>query len=165
MHENKAVDVAIKALADIPQTVLWLAGDGPLRDALENLARSCGVDDRVRFLGWRADVAALLAACDILVCPSRHEPLGNVVIEAWAHGVPVVAAESAGPSWLIEDGKSGVLVPIDDVAALAASVGDLMADHPRRQALVTAGRAAFEARFTEKSVVEEYRALFARLVR
>ena len=165
LHENKGIDVAIEALADLPHTYLWIAGDGPLRDALGELAASRGVEDRVRFLGWRTDVPALLTACDMLVCPSRHEPLGNVIIEAWAHGAPVVAAESAGPSWLIEDGKNGLLVPIDDAGALAKAVGGLMADHLRRQQLVAGGRAAYEARFTETSVVAEYRALFDRLTR
>ena len=56
-------------------------------------------------LGWRGDVPALLAAADLLVCPSRHEPLGNVVIEAWAPRTPVVAARSQGPGALIEDGQ------------------------------------------------------------
>lgn len=165
LHENKAVDVAIEAVARMPHTVLWVAGDGPLREPLGELARSRNVEDRVRFLGWRSDVAALLAACDILVCPSRHEPLGNVIIEAWAHGAPVVAAESAGPSWLIEHDRNGLLVPIDDAGALAAAVDDLLSDHARRQQLVSAGRTAFEARFTEKAVVAEFRDLFARLTR
>src|SRR3546814_2771750 len=66
---------------------LWLAGEGPRRRALMQQAARLGLGDRVRFLGWRDDVAALLRAADVFLCPSRHEPLGNVVIEAWAHGL------------------------------------------------------------------------------
>ena len=89
---------------------------------LEKAAGALGVADRVRFLGWRADPSALYRAADVCVFPSRYEPLGNVVIQAWAHGLPVVAAASQGPAALIEDGADGLLVPIDDADALAAAV-------------------------------------------
>ena len=71
-----------------------------------------GVAARVDFLGWRDDVPALMAEADFLVCPSLHEPLGNVVIEAWSAGLPVVATASDGPAGLIEDEVSGLLVPL-----------------------------------------------------
>ena len=95
LHANKAFDILIRALPALPGVHAIIAGEGPERDALEALARSCGVADRVRFAGWRQDTGALLAGCDALVCPSRHEPLGNVVVEAFAAGRPVVAAAAA----------------------------------------------------------------------
>ena len=76
----------------------------------------------MRFLGWRTDRGALLRAADICVLPSRWEPFGTVMLEAWAAGTPLVAAASQGPAALIEDGGNGLLVPVDDVAALAAAV-------------------------------------------
>ena len=99
-----------------------------------------GIAERVRFLGWRDDVPALLAAADILVCPSRHEPLGNVVIEAWAAGVPVVATASDGPAGLIDDGESGLLVPLPGrpgggAAGLAAAIERLCRDPALRARL------------------------------
>ena len=93
LHRNKAFDVLIEALAKVPGAYLCLAGEGPCRGELETLAERLGVKPRIRFLGWREDTAPLFAAADVLVCPSRHEPLGNVVVEAWAHDVPVIAAE------------------------------------------------------------------------
>jgi glycosyltransferase involved in cell wall biosynthesis len=110
----------------------------------------------VRFLGWRRDVAALLAASDMLACPSRHEPLGNVVIEAWAHRRPVVAAASQGPRQLLRDGRSGLLVPVEDADALARAMSALAADPDRAAALAAAGRDAYEAGFTEAAVVQRY---------
>lgn len=165
LHRNKAIDVAIHSLARSPEAFLWVAGDGPLRQELEALARSTGLSDRVRFLGWRGDVAALLAAADILICPSRHEPLGNVIIEGWAHKTPVVAADSAGPSWLIEDEKTGLLTPMEDPVALSVAVTRLLDDGSLRQTVIDGGHAAFEAQFTERAVVANYRELFARLTR
>ena len=71
------------------------------------MANNLKVSDRVRFLGWRLDTPNLLATADALICPSRHEPLGNVILEAWAQERPVIAAASDGPKELIQNGKNG----------------------------------------------------------
>ncbi|MCC7282181.1 MAG: glycosyltransferase, partial [Acetobacteraceae bacterium] len=158
LHANKAFDVAIRALARIPRAELAIAGEGPERMALENLARSEGIADRVKFLGWRDDQAALLAGCDVFLCPSRHEPLGNVVLEAWSAARPVVAAAAQGPAELITDGRDGMLVAKDDPAALAGAVTSLLEDRSRAAALAAAGRARYERDFTEAAVVARWQA-------
>ncbi|HEY8289424.1 MAG TPA: glycosyltransferase, partial [Acetobacteraceae bacterium] len=84
LHRNKAFDVLIRAMPRLPGAQIVIAGEGPERAALADLARKEGVADRLHLLGWRTDTAALLAAADIFVCPSRLEPLGNVIIEAWS---------------------------------------------------------------------------------
>ncbi|HSV28717.1 MAG TPA: glycosyltransferase [Candidatus Omnitrophota bacterium] len=160
LHQNKAFDVLIKAVAAIPDVYLWIAGEGPLRAELEALATHLGVMPRVRFLGWRDDVASLFAAADLFVCPSRHEPLGNVVIEAWAQGIPVVAAASQGPSQLISDGIDGVLVPVDDAAAMGLAIRRVLFERGLAENIGASGRKAFEQRFTEAAVVERYREFF-----
>ena len=159
LHPNKGFDVLLEALATLPDHWLWLAGDGPLREALGARAETLGMAERVRFLGWRDDVPALLAAADILVCPSRSEPLGNVIIEAWAHGVAVVASDAEGPRHLIEDGRNGLLVPKEDAPALAAAIR--AAGSPA--ALVEGGKASFAATYTEDAVVGRTLALLGRL--
>lgn len=156
LHENKAFDVLIEALEGLPEAYLWLAGSGPLADDLAALADRRGVSGRLRMLGWRDDVAALFAAADVFICPSRHEPLGNVVIEAWAQGAPVVATAAGGPAELIEDGVSGLLVPIDDAAALADTIKRLLDDRALRARLVEAGRVAYRASYTVDRVVRRY---------
>ena len=127
LHEVKAHDISLKALALIPQAYLWIAGTGPLEAELKALAQSLGVAQRVRFLGWRNDAAALYRTADACLFPSRFEPLGNVVIQCWANGLPVIAAASQGPSQLITPGQDGLLVPIDDAPALATAE-QLLAD-------------------------------------
>ena len=82
LHQNKAFDVLLEAVSRVPSVYLWIAGEGPLKTELEKQAENLAVKPRTRFLGWREDTAALLAGADVFVCPSRHEPLGNVVIEA-----------------------------------------------------------------------------------
>jgi glycosyltransferase involved in cell wall biosynthesis len=165
LHENKGFDVLLAALANVPDLHLWLAGEGPLRRTLEDQAASLGIAGRVRFLGWRDDVAALLAAADFLVSSSRHEPLGNVVLEAWAAGRAVVATAAAGPSELIEDGESGILVPVEDAVSLAAALRGLAGDPSLRARLADAGHAAYLAQFTEAAVVRRYRDFFAAVTR
>jgi glycosyltransferase involved in cell wall biosynthesis len=161
LHPNKAFDVLIAAAAALPDLHVWIAGEGPLGADLRAQAARLGIAGRIRFLGWREDIPALLAAADLLVCPSRHEPLGNVVIEAWAHGRPVVAAASAGPRQLIRDGETGLLVPVDDATALARAIASIAHDRARGAELAAAGRAAYEAEFTEAAVVQRYLSFFA----
>ncbi len=163
LHENKAFDVLLHALARLPEVYLWIAGDGPLRRELEALAERLGVKPRVRFLGWREDIAALLAACDVFVCPSRHEPLGNVILEAWAQGKPVVAADSVGPGILIRHMETGVLIPVEDAEGLAEGIDAVFDDDDLRERIARGGRAAFEADFSESVVVRRYVEFFERL--
>jgi len=165
LHENKGFDVLLSALAEVPGVYLWLAGDGPLLGKLERSAHRLGVAPRLRFLGWRTDTAALLAAADFLVCPSRREPLGNVVIEAWAAGVPVLATASEGPRALIVAAETGLLVPVDDSDALAAAMRRLASDRALRQRLRQGGSAAFTSQFSESRVIPLYRDFLERVAR
>jgi len=165
LHPNKGFDVLIEAMARAPGVHLWLAGEGPDRASLEARALRLAVADRVRFLGWREDTAALLATADMLLCPSRHEPLGNVVIEAWSAGRPVIAAASAGPAALIRDGVNGLLVPVEDADALARAIMRLAGTGALRTELAAAGRAAYAAEFSEAVVVAQYRDFIERVAR
>jgi glycosyltransferase involved in cell wall biosynthesis len=156
LHEKKAFDILIEAAALIPDAHLWIAGDGPLEGELAALIEKLNLGDRVKLLGWRDDREALFAAADYCVMPSRYEPFGTVMIEAWAQNVPLIAAAAEGPKGLIEDCETGLLVPIDDIDALARAMKFLITDSILRARLVAGARAAFEARFTERAVVAEY---------
>ncbi len=163
LHTNKAFDVAIAAMENVPGAQLWIAGAGPLDGELKAQAAKLG--DRIRFLGWRADSAALIAACDVLVCPSRHEPLGNVVIEAWARGKPVVAAASQGPRALIRDGKDGLLVPIDDAISLSQALNRVLAEPAFAAEIAAEGNARHAAEFGEAQVICAYKDFIARVAK
>lgn len=163
LHASKAHDVSLRALQRLPGAYLWIAGDGPEGDALREEAERLGVSDRVRFLGWRDDAPALYRSADVVVFPSRFEPLGNVVIQAWAHGVPIVAARSAGPGVLIRDGQDGFLIEIDDSEALAAKTRTLLGDASLGASFIAAGAKRVETEFSEGAVVAQWKALFERL--
>jgi glycosyltransferase involved in cell wall biosynthesis len=161
LHESKAHDVSLQALTELPDAFLWIAGVGPLEAKLKAMAEALGVAGRVRFLGWRTDPSALYRAADVCVFPSRYEPLGNVVIQAWAHGLPVVAAASQGPKALIEDGRDGILIPVDDAGALAASVRRLLAEPKLTAQFTERGLGRVAAEFSEAAVVGQWKTLFA----
>jgi len=162
-HADKGFDTLLRALVDLPDVYLWLAGDGPEEKNLLDLAYELDVLARTRFLSWRANPAPLFAAADAVVVPSRREPLGNVVIEAWARAKPVVASLSEGPRQLIETGKNGLLVPVDDAKALAYALRHVVDESSLKQQLGEAGYETYRKRFTEEAVVRQYLDLFARV--
>jgi len=157
LHRNKGFDLAIRALALVPDATLWIAGEGPEGEALTNLARESGVGERVHFLGWREDTGALLAACDLFLCSSRHEPLGNIVLEAWSASRPVVAAAAQGPTELIRPGETGLLAPAESAEGLADAIRSALADPQGAARLADNGRKEFEKSFAEAPVLAQWR--------
>lgn len=164
LHPKKGLDTLIQALKDLPGCVLWLAGDGPLQATLAAQAERVGVLPRVRFLGWRTDRGALLQAADICVLPSRYEPFGTVMLEAWAAGVPLVAAAAAGPAAFVKSGENGLLVPVSDAAALAAAIRELRSEPDLRQKIVDGGRTAYENQFTRPAVTAQLHQLYRQII-
>jgi glycosyltransferase involved in cell wall biosynthesis len=164
LHAKKGLDVLLAALAELPGCHAWIAGDGPLEGELRALAGRLGVAGRVRFLGWRSDRGALLAAADICVLPSRWEPFGTVMLEAWAAGRPLVAAASQGPAALIRDRVNGLLVPVDDAPALAAAVRRLQAEPGLRDRLIREGAADYQKGYTRTAVTQRMIALYRAIV-
>jgi len=165
LHRSKGHDVLLAALTRLPGVHAVIAGDGPERAALMDLARQAGVADRAHFLGWRHDTAELLAACDVLVCPSRSEPLGNQILEAFSAGRPVVAAMAEGPAELLGAGARGILVPVDSAIALAAGIEGMLNNRAMAQSTAAAGRAYVQAHFSEPSVVAAWRDFSARVTK
>ncbi len=163
LHAKKGFDVLLQALTRVPRAWLWIAGDGPLDAELRALAVQLGVADRVRFLGWRTDREALLAACDACVMPSRYEPFGTVMIEAWAAQRPLIAAAAAGPKGLLRDGTDALMVPIDDADALARAIARVIESADLAAALAGAGFAVYQDRFTEAAVVRQYMDFYQRI--
>lgn len=156
LHDAKALDILLQALVDAPQAYAWLAGEGPDREKLETLARDLGVADRVRFLGWRDDRAALLQEADICVFPSRVEPFGTVFVQAWANKTPLIVSDADGPRQFCVDGEDSLVVPKDNVAALAAAINRLGADKALQDKIVARGHERYLAEFTKEKSVAAY---------
>jgi glycosyltransferase involved in cell wall biosynthesis len=165
LHPNKALDTLLKAAARVPELYVWIAGEGEQRAMLEALARSLGIEKRVRFLGWRTDRAGLFKAADLVVYPSRKEPFGNVVVEAWGYGVPLVTTASIGPKWLTRPGEDAIVTPIDDEAAFADGIVQVISSPELAAKLAANGRARVAAEFSESAIVRQYLDLFEKVRR
>lgn len=152
----------VRALARLPagSFTAVVAGDGPLRDAVEAEARALGV--AVDLAGARDDVAALLAASDLFVLSSRSEGAPLSVLEAMAAGLPVVACDVGGIREQVVDGGTGLLVPPGDPALLAAAIGRLLGDPQLRRRLGAAGRHRGEERFDVAAQRRAHVDLYAR---
>jgi glycosyltransferase involved in cell wall biosynthesis len=153
----------LTALAD-PRPVALCAGEGGERAALVARTAALGLEGTVRWLGRIDDVAAILAAADVLVMPSRHEGLGVAALEAMAAGLPVIASRVGGLPEAVVDGETGLLIPPEDAPALAAAIGSLALDRPRARALGAAGAARVRARFTMAGMANATLAVYRRLV-
>jgi glycosyltransferase involved in cell wall biosynthesis len=162
MAYEKGPDIAVRAMAAVPQAHLWMAGAGPYEDEVKKLAAQMGVSGRIRFLGWRDDIHALLRAADVFIRSSRGEGLGNV-LEAWANGLPVISARSEDASRVIADGETGLLVAKEDAGALASALKSLISNRDFAARLGKAGREHFQAAFSEEPVVSMYLGLCQRL--
>lgn len=134
---------------------LDLIGDGPLQPGIRRLARSLGIAGRIRFLGYQPDPARLLGRTQLFVLSSRSEGLPRSVLEAMRAGLPVVASDVGGVGEAVTHGVTGLLVPRQDPGALAAALGELMANPSERQRLGAAARRAFETCFRLECMVEK----------
>jgi glycosyltransferase involved in cell wall biosynthesis len=139
----------------------WLlfAGEGTERDGLERRAAALGLADRTRLLGFRADVADLLAAADVLVHPSRVEGFGYAVAEAMAAGRPVVATDASSLPEIVVHGETGLLFAPDDDARLAAAIATYLRDPERRARDGARGRARARAEFSLERRLRELEAI------
>jgi len=158
--EIKGFDTLIRAAAGIPGAYLWLMGDGEERPGLEALVDELGMRDRTRFAGWVREPMHHVAAADVFCLPSRHEPLGNVILEGWQCGVPVVSTRSEGPEWFMANEEDGLTVDIDDAAAMTSAFARLRDDPALRRHLVANGSAKLVTRFSEERVLSQYMDLF-----
>lgn len=146
--------------AAMPEAALVLVGDGPARGMLEAAARASGAHARVRFLGDREDVAALLAGFELFALSSRSEGYSVALLEACAAGLPVVATDVGGNREIVADGRNGRLVPAGDAAGYAEALLELLRDRPLAARMGTAGHAWAVARGSLQSMAARYQALY-----
>jgi glycosyltransferase involved in cell wall biosynthesis len=160
---QKGVDILLNALARIPKGWrLRIAGDGPERERLSALAATLGLEGRVDFLGWtqRDALPELYRSADVFVFPSYDEGMPNVVLEALASGLPIVATRIAGNDQLVAEGENGTLVPPGDPSAFASALMPLIADHALRATLGATSRNIAVERFSWARSAAAYELLF-----
>ncbi|HTU65152.1 MAG TPA: glycosyltransferase family 4 protein [Steroidobacteraceae bacterium] len=156
LRKQKGFDLLLRAFARLDPPAPWrlvIVGEGPEHAALQALRNSLRLGDRVEFRGVERDIARWMARAGIVVAPSRFEGFPNVVLEAMAEGAPVISADClAGPSEMITDGVDGLLVPVEDVGALATAIGRLIRDADERARLGRAARTV-RTRYSTETVM------------
>ncbi len=158
LHPFKGQHIFLQAAAALARRksncIYWIVGGTPFNlapgyaESLRRQAEASGLNGNVQFLGQRQDVSGLMQACDIVVhCSVEPEPWGLVVAEAMASGKPVIATAAGGPREMIEDGRTGLLIPPGDASALAVALERLASDPSLRRALGIAARQHAERHF------------------
>lgn len=160
---QKGFDLLIRAFSlvasECGQLNLAIAGEGPEADALERLARECGIEGRVCFLGRVNRLGALMRQAHAFVLSSRYEGFPNVLVEALAAGLPVVATDClSGPRDILSDGRNGLLVPPENARALGAALVRIATDVELRKQLAAVGPPSI-ARYSVDAIVAEWEQL------
>jgi len=159
-HQTLFLEVAKIVAATHPSATFLIVGDGELRPGLERAARDMGLEEHVRFLGWRRDLPAIYAATDVFLLTSRNEGTPVALIEAMASGCAVVSTDVGGVRDVIVDEKVGSVSPFGDVDSLAAHVSDLLRDRDRRVEMGAAGRKLAAARFGIERLITDIDRLY-----
>lgn len=154
---------AVRVGAESHRARFWIAGDGPLREESERIAREGGLGDRFRVLGWRRDVSDLLCAADVKVLTSRFEGLPFAVIRAMTAGLPVVATAVDGTPEAVEEGVNGFLVPPGEVEPIAAAMSRLGRSPRLRRRMGAAGRRRSRM-FNDRDNIGEVLRLYEELI-
>jgi glycosyltransferase involved in cell wall biosynthesis len=155
------IEAVGKLRAGGSSAILLIAGDGPERAALQAQAERLGIGDRVRFLGWRADVSTLLAGVDAFALATLGEGFGLAILEAMAQRLPVVATRVVAVPEIVHDGETGLLVPPRDPAALADALLALERDSELRRRFASAGQRRVLDHFSVARMVRDTEAVYA----
>jgi glycosyltransferase involved in cell wall biosynthesis len=155
------LDAFVQVAREVSGAALWLVGEGPLRAQLGREVSARGLDDAVRFLGYREDAIAVMRHADVFVLPSLEEGMPNALLEAMGARLPAVATDVGGTPEALADGETGFLVPPGRPADLAARLSALLVDRSLRERLGAAARARFEQRFTVQRMMADYHRLYA----
>jgi glycosyltransferase involved in cell wall biosynthesis len=158
---EKGLDVLVEAVARLGRGRLVLLGDGDERPQLESLVQRLGIVDRVHFAGWVAPPWTARWSFDVLVVPSRSEGFGLAAVESMLAGIPVVATAVGGLREVIENESTGLLVPADDAAAMAAAIDRVLGDPDLAGRLAGQAQLVASTRFSPEAMASAYEALYA----
>lgn len=159
------VDVAVLVKTQMPKVLFIWAGDGPLRSAVEEKAADKGLTSNFKWLGWREDVAELLAASDVLLLTSLHEGLPRVVLQAMAAGKPVVATAVNGTPEVVREKVTGFLAQPHDIEKMAWSIVNLLSQPSLARRMGRTGQKALRGSFLMDRMLEEIETLYGMAIK
>lgn len=164
-HKNKGFDFLIKALSYLKNYHLCLVGNGILKTEYLDRAKKLEVENRLHIFDWCDSVSEFYNSADILVCSSIIEPLGNIIIEGWAHKIPVVSANVMGPKFLIRNKYNGLKYESEDLSGYINSIKLISEDKILKRKLIHNGYMKYKYFFSKNKVLNQYQSFFKKIIK
>ena len=163
-HENKNFEILVKALKYLRNCQLWLVGSGKFKKHYLALAQNDNTINKLKIFDWTEKIQTFYSKADILVCPSRIEPLGNIILEGWYHKIPIIASDASGPNYLINHGFNGLKFKNDNQSELVFRIKELMKDYKKSKILIKNGYSTYQKKYSEKIVTQKYLDFFKKVI-
>ena len=162
-HKNKGIDILLKAMTYISDYDLWIIGRGEEKKLYDQIIRQYKLEKKVYFHDWTDNISKYLNASNILICPSRHEPFGNVIIEAWAHKIPVIVSETGGPKVIVKNNFNGLKFKNEDMFDLLKKIKLIKNNINLRKKITLNGFQEFKAKYAEHLIIDKYIKFFQKV--
>ncbi len=163
-HKNKGIEILIKSMKFLPNYKLWIIGSGKLYDSYITLIKKLKLNDTVKIFDWTDNISQFLNVGNVLVCPSIHEPFGNIILDGWSHKIPVIASDIGGPSVLIKEGYNGLKFQKGDCKELAIKLEKLLKNQKLCLKLATNGFKTFKKYYSEDIITQKYINFFRKVI-
>ena len=162
-HKNKGIDLLLKGMTFLPNYELWIVGKGEERQYYNRVIDDLKINNRVFFFRWTNNVSQYLNSADILVCPSRHEPFGNVVVDGWAHKLPVVVSDIGGPKVIVKHKINGLKFKNEDYFDLVEQIKLIQKDSKLKSKIIKNGFNEYRLFYSEEIIIDRYINFFRKI--
>ena len=162
-HRNKGIDILLKAMTYLDGYNLRIVGEGKEKAYYDKIVKKHGLEKKVFFYKWTNNISEFLNLADILVCPSRHEPFGNVVVDGWAHKVPVIASATGGPGALIRNKINGLKFQNENFFDLIEKIKFIDSQKTLGKKIVNNGYKEYKLNFSEDLIINKYINFFEKI--
>ena len=162
-HRNKGVDVLLKAMTYLHGYNLWIVGQGDEKRIYDTIIEKYDLKEKVFFYEWTNNISEFINSADLLVCPSRHEPFGNVVIDGWAHKIPVIVSDTGGLGTLIKNNVNGLKFKNEDFFDLVEKINYLESKKSLVKKIIMNGYNKYESNFSEELIINKYINFFEKI--
>ncbi len=162
-HKNKGIDLLLKGMTFLPNHELWIVGKGKEREHYDNVIKKQKIENRVFFFEWTNNVSQYLNSADVLVCPSRHEPFGNVIVDGWAHKLPVVVSDVGGPRVIVKNKINGLKFRNEDYFDLVEQINKIDKNIKLKKKIIKNGFDQYKSLYSEEIIIDKYINFFKKI--
>ncbi len=162
-HRNKGIDILLKAMPYLKNFKLKIVGQGSEKNQYDELIKKYSLEKNVTFYEWTNNISDFLNASDYLICPSRHEPFGNIVIDGWAHKIPVIVSDTGGPGLLVKNNFNGIKFKNEDIFDLINKIKLLDLNKVLQKKLIKNGYNNYKTKFSEQLIIDKYINFFEKI--